>query len=887
MKVRIFLPLAFSIFAVVAQQKPVYQDPAAPVDKRVDDLVSRMTLEEKVSQMMNDAAAIDRLGVPAYNWWNECLHGVARAGIATIFPESIGMAASFNASLMFRVATAISDEARAKHHEFLRTGKRGIYQGLTFWTPNINLFRDPRWGRGMETYGEDPYLTGRLAVQFIRGLQGDNPKYLKTIATAKHYAVHSGPESSRHTFDAQVSDRDLLESYLPHFEAAVKQGGALSVMCAYNRFRGDPACASPFLEMQTLRNDWKFPGYIVSDCGAVGDIYLNHKVQPTAEKGVAAAVKAGTDLDCGTEYQALVPAVRQGLISEAEIDTSVRRLMTARFRLGMFDPPEQVPYAQIPYSVNDSPEHHALSLRMARESIVLLKNEGGILPLKKTLNTLAVIGPNADVLDVLLGNYNGEPSSYITPLEGIRRKLAGKTKVLYAQGSDLAANLPVFQTIPSSALFTTNGADKKNGLMGEYFDTSNFNGKVYRKGSAKVAAVKDPKALFSRLDATVDFHWRNHAPRAGMDDDNFGVRWSGYLAPTVSGKYYLGANGMNAFEIFLDGKQLLRYDNIHERAYEFASVELEAGKMYAMRIDYHEYHNDADMRLVWSPPRPRYEDEAVAVAQQSDAVVMVLGLSPRLEGEEMKVEVEGFSGGDRIQLGIPAVQEELLKRVVATGKPVVLVLLNGSAVAVNWAKEHVPGIVELWYPGQMGGTALADVLFGDYNPAGRLPVTFYRSENQIPPFDDYSMKGKTYRFFEGEPLFPFGYGLSYTRFAYRGLQIPAEVQTGKSLKIGVDVENTGERAGDEVVQLYVRHAGATVPVPVRSLEGFRRVSLKAGERRRIEFTLTARQMSIIDAESHRVMEPGTLEISVGGGQPGYPTPTTEVMTGSCKIVPSN
>ena len=531
--------LLLTTLSLAAQNAPVYKDPNAPLDKRLDDLLSRMTLEEKVSQMMNDSPAIDRLGVPAYNWWNECLHGVARAGIATVFPQAIGMAATWDTDLFARMAAAISDEARAKHHEFVRQGKRGIYQGLTFWTPNINLFRDPRWGRGMETYGEDPYLTGRLATEFIRGLQGKDSKYLKTIATAKHYAVHSGPESLRHTFDAVVNESDLRDTYLPQFEMAVKDGGARSVMCAYNRVNGLPACASTPLENDILRKQWSFSGYIVSDCGAVGDIYENHKTQPTAEAGVAAAVKAGTDLNCGVEYMHLVPAVKQGLISEAEINTSVRRLLTARFQLGMFDPPEMVPYAQIPYSVNDSAEHKELAVEVARKSIVLLKNEGSVLPLRKNLKTLAVIGPNADSVEVLVGNYNGDPSDPITPLEGIRRKLGSGTNVLFAAGSDIAAGLPMWENIPQSALLTTNGADKKPGLVGEYFKTANFNGKAYRMreltypNSGKMAGTVPPKIkpVFTRVDQQVAFNWRSKAPRAGMDDDNFGVRWTGFVAP--------------------------------------------------------------------------------------------------------------------------------------------------------------------------------------------------------------------------------------------------------------------------------------------------------------------------------------------------------------------
>jgi len=833
----VFLMAAVAACLPLAAQ--TYKDPNQPIEKRVDDLLSRMTLEEKASQLLSASPAVDRLGVPAYDWWNECLHGVARAGRATVFPETIGVAATWDTNLVFRMATAISDEARAKHHEFVRRGKRGIYQGLTFWTPNINLFRDPRWGRGMETYGEDPYLTSRMAVQFIRGLEGDDPKYLKTVATAKHYAVHSGPESTRHEFDARVSETDLRDSYLPHFEAAIKEGGAFSVMCAYNSVDGLPACANPRLLGDILRGEWGFRGYVVSDCGAVGDIYGGHHAAKTATEGVAMAVKAGTDLDCGMEYLNVVPAVRQGLLTEKDVDTALRRLLTARFKLGMFDPPEMVRWAQIPYSVNDSAEHQKLALEVARKSIVLLKNEGGVLPLNRATKTIAVIGPNADAVDVLLGNYNGEPSHPVTPLAGIRQKVGAGTQVLYARGSDLADGMPLFETVPAKALFISDNPARGNGLHAEYYNTAAFDGHAYfsqafvSEATRKAAVVPvNPRPLFTRIDPLIHFDWRDGAPRKDMDDDNFGVRWTGYLAPPVSGKYQLGATGLNAFEVYLDGKRLVSRNNVHERGYEYETVDLQAGKMYPIRVDFHEVHGDADIRLVWAPPHGNYEEDAVKVAGQADVVLMFLGLSPRLEGEEMKVQVEGFSGGDRVRLGIPREQEALLQRVSALGKPVVLVLLNGSAVAVNWAREHVPAIVELWYPGQAGGTALADVLFGDYNPAGRLPVTFYKSEDQLPPFDDYSMKGRTYRYFKGDPLYPFGYGLSYTTFTYRNLRAPQEARAGSPVKVSVEVENSGKRDGEEVVQLYVDHPGV-----VRELLGFERVPLRAGEKKTVEFTV--------------------------------------------------
>ncbi len=772
----------------------------------------------------------------------------------------IGLGATWNRALVQRVAGVIADEARAKHHAAVAAGRRGQYQGLTFWTPNINLVRDPRWGRGMETYGEDPYLTGRMAVQFIKGLQGDNPKYLKVVATAKHFAVHSGPEPLRHSFDAHVDDADLRETYLPQFEAAVREGGAFSVMCSYNRVNGDPACASPRLLGEILRGAWGFPGYVVSDCGAVGDIYRGHKVAATQEEAAARAVKAGTDLECGSEYAALVPAVRQKLITEAEIDESLRRLLTARFRLGMFDPPERVPYAQIPYSVNDSPEHRALALETARKSIVLLKNENGMLPLRKGLKTIAVIGPNADNLDVLLGNYNGDPTEPVTPLEGIRRKAGPRTQVLYAQASDLAENMPTPETVPSSALFTSDGPDRKNGLQAEYFNKA------------------DPKPLFTRVDPQIAFRWWDGAPRADMDDDNFGVRWTGYLAPPVTGKYQLGAIGMNAYEISLDGKPLVSGNNMHESNYRYADVELQAGKLYPIRVEFHEMVNDADMRLVWAPPGRKLEDAAMEAAGKADAVVLCLGLSPRLEGEEQKVLVPGFEGGDRIDLGLPRPQEELLRKIAVLDKPMVLVLLNGSALAVEWARDRFPAIVEAWYPGQAGGTAIADVLFGDYNPAGRLPVTFYKSADQLPPFEDYDMKGRTYRYFQGEPLYPFGFGLSYTRFTYRLLTLPKTASAKREARVQVEVQNAGKLAGEEVVQLYLKRRGVG-EAPIRSLAGFERVPLRPGEKKIVEFTLTPRQLA----------PPGTVEISVGGKQPGFhgaaDASTTQVLTGSLTVAP--
>ncbi|MEN3332254.1 MAG: beta-glucosidase [Blastocatellia bacterium] len=712
--VTLLLIFSLSLLAQTNQPLPKYKNPRLPVEERVNDLVSRMTLEEKVSQMIDRAPAIQRLGIPAYNWWNESLHGVARAGVATVFPQAIGLAAMWDTDLMWRVADVISTEARAKHHEAARQGNFDRYKGLTMWSPNINIFRDPRWGRGQETYGEDPYLTARLGVQFVKGLQGNDPKYYKVISTPKHYAVHSGPEPERHRFDAVTDPRDLYETYLPAFEACIKEGGADSVMCAYNRYGGEACCASDTLLRKLLRDDWRFKGYVVSDCGAISDIQAGHKLVKTLAEASAMAVKLGTDLSCGQEYKTLAEAVKRGLISEAEIDVSLRRLFTARFKLGMFDPPEMVAFTKIPMSENDSPAHRQLSLEAARESMVLLKNAGGLLPLKKDLKQIAVIGPTADDPLVLLGNYNGTPSRAVTLLEGIKHKVAPQTTVVYEQGCKL----------------------------------------------------------------------------------------------------------------------------------------VEAG----------------------------VSDKAVALAAESDVVIFVGGITPRLEGEEMNVPLEGFHGGDRTDIRLPKVQEELLKALGATGKPLVLVMTSGSALAVNWANENVPAIIQTWYPGEEGGTALADVLFGDANPAGRLPVTFYKSIEQLPPFEDYRMAGRTYRYFTGAPLYPFGYGLSYTRFTYSKLEVPKRAKTGANVTVKVRVTNAGKLAGDEVVQLYVKDVKATVPVPLRALQGFKRIHLQPGQSQVVSFTLTPRQLSLIDSRFKRVVEPGEFEIAVGGAQPGTRSPSTQVVT---------
>ena len=695
----------------------LFLDHTKSFEERVNDLVSRMTLEEKISQMINTAVGIPRLHVPKYNWWNECLHGVLVADHATVFPQAIGLAATWNIDLMYKVATAISDEARAKHHEAIRNGKRGLFQGLTFWSPNVNLFRDPRWGRGQETYGEDPYLSSRLGVNFVQGLQGNDPKYLKVVSTPKHYVVHSGPEGERHEFNAKATKKTLWETYLPAFEACIREGKAYSIMCAYNRTNNDPCCSNEFLLQEILRDDWGFEGYVVSDCGAIGDIYRGHKIAKTVAEAAALAINAGCDLFCQVMYanirhkkrfwEWMSDAVTQKLLTEETINKSVKRLFMARFKLGMFDPPEIVQYQQIPFEVNDSEDHRRLALKTARESIVLLKNENNILPLRKDLKSIAVIGPSAEDLDVLKGNYSSTPSRYTTFLQGIKQKVSSETQILYVKGCGLK---------------------------------------------------EESKEEFNK---------------------------------------------------------------------------------------------------------------AIEAANNSELVIMALGISPLFEGEEGSAS-ESEANGDRISLDLPGIQEDLLKAINETGKSIVLVLTSGSALSVNYAQENVPAIIQAWYPGEEGGAATADIIFGDYNPSGKLPITFYKSIEQLPPFDDYSMEGRTYRYFKGEPLFPFGHGLSYTKFKYSSLKItPQKANVGDDVEISIDIENIGDTPGEEITQLYVSNTSSNSNLPFRELQGFKKNKLQTNEKTRVSFILTSKNFSYINDEGMRIVDSGSFLISVGGCQPGF------------------
>jgi len=848
--------------AALAQAVPAYEDSSLPVAKRVDDLVGRMTLEEKVSQMQNHSVAIPRLHVPEYDWWSEGLHGIARSGYATVFPQAIGLAATWDVPLMHTVATTISTEARAKHQEALRHGNHSIYFGLDLWSPNINIFRDPRWGRGQETYGEDPFLTSRLGVAFVEGLQGDDPHYYKTIATPKHFAVHSGPENTRHTANIDVSPHDLEDTYLPAFRATVKEGKAGSVMCAYNAIDGQPACANPYLLSETLRKTWGFKGYVTSDCGAIADVTVGHKFAPDMAHAAAVSVKAGTDTSCGKGYASLTEAVHEGLISEAEIDQSVRRLFTARFELGMFDPASKVAYARIPFSEDDSAAHRELSRVVAEKSMVLLKNDG-VLPLKKSVKTIAVIGPNAAALAAIEGNYNAVPSHPVLPLAGMEAKFGRQAKIVYAQGAPYVSELPL--PVPRTLLHPAKGS-AAFGLKGEYFDNIDFAG----------------KPAVTRVDQQVDFDWNAAAPVPVVKADAFGVRWTGTITPPVPGKYEFTFRMAHCYpcrdaemlHVYLDGKQVseqaVAAKESRASGMEPFELDLSDGKAHDLKIEYshHAPLFGAGISLNWRPPVEASRAEAVKAAKQADVVVAFVGLSPELEGEEMPVHVEGFDGGDRTEIELPAVQKEMLEAVAATGKPVIVVLMNGSALAVDWAKDHAAAVLEAWYPGEEGGAAIANTLAGENNPAGRLPITFYTSTKELPPFDDYSMAKRTYRYFTGSTLWGFGYGLSYSKFKWSDVKLSTEkLAAGEPLTVDAEVENTGAMKGDAVSEVYLK-TPASATAPIHALVGFVRTPLNGHEKQRVHVVIDPRSLSTVAADGKRSIEAGEYSVFIGGAQPG-------------------
>ncbi len=860
------------IFAVSEGEK-IYLDPSYSFEVRADDLVSRMTLEEKISQLGDRSSGIERLGILPYNWWNECLHGVARAGVATVFPQPIGMAASFDRELMYETACAISDEARAKHHEAIRNEDYRRYRGLTYWSPNINILRDPRWGRGHETYGEDPYLTGQLGIQFVRGLQGDNPRYLKLVATAKHFAVHSGPEPGRNAFNVVPNARDLWETYLPAFYDLVVTGKVYSVMGAYNRIDGEAASASWMLLEDILRNRWNFDGYVVSDCGAIHNIFAYHNIVDTAEEAAAIGIRRGCDLDCGSVYlEFLLESVKEGLIGEDEIDLAVYRLMLARMKLGMFDPPEMVPYAQIPYEVNDCQKHSDLALEMAQKSMVLLKNDG-LLPFDcSKLKTIAVVGPNADSVAALRGNYYGTAPNPVTVLEGIRHAVGSNVEVLYSEGCSLVENS---EKIISSTYLSTidqNGQEVE-GLMGQYFRGIELQG----------------QPVLTRVDRKIQMDWGVNSPtetevaqgiltnEQGLGGDNFSARWTGKLLAPVTGTYKIGLVADDGCRLFINGKKIAEGWYGHGMEEFSANMDFVQGKYYDIKIEYYEGILGAGIQLIWELPKTkdgvggRILAKTIDDVQKSDVAIFVGGLDAEWEGEEMKdkTEVEGFDLGDRTNLELPMVQIETIKALQQTGTPVVFVLLAGGSIAFDEIMDDLPAILMGWYPGQRGGDAVADVLFGDYNPSGRLPVTFYSSTADLGDFKDYNMSsgnGRTYRYYQGSPLYPFGYGLSYTSFAYSDIVIDRDIiSVNDTVTVSVKVKNTGSRTGDEVVQLYVRDIESTMPMPVKQLRGFEMVNLKPGEQKEVTFELKPSvDMRYYNARKKDYdVEPGDFEIQIG------------------------
>lgn len=827
-----------------------WYDQTLPVEERVEKLIDSMTIEEKIGQMMHDAPAIERLGIPAYNWWNECLHGVARAGLATVYPQAIGLAATFDDEALYRAARIISDEARAKHHQFVREGQRGIYQGLTFWSPNINIFRDPRWGRGQETYGEDPYLTSRMGLAFVRGLQGDNPQLLKLVATAKHFAVHSGPEYKRHEFDVVPSRYDLADTYLPAFKALVQQGQVASVMCAYNRFDGEPCCGSNALQVELLRERWGFDGYIVSDCGAIDDFYKYHKTYPDAKTASAKAVRSGTDLECGGSYRALKEALAEGRVLESDLDTSLRRLFTARMRLGLFMPDTQNPYAQIPYSVVDSEGHRQDALQMARKSIVLLKNDDHTLPLSRNLRKVAVIGPAADDSVSLLGNYNGTPGHITTILAGIRQKLGTDVEVVYEKGVNFTDDV-MFSPV-NLWDYVYNGSEK--GIRAEYFGNIKLEG----------------EPVLSRRETQVGF-------RGGVDDEIapgikalwMSARWTGDFVAPADEEFTLRVSGDDGFRLFVDGEKVIDHFTYHEEMSDTYTFRARKGQKYNLRLEYFQGDQGAAISMQGGYIRHTDYDGLARRVTDADVILFAGGISPRLEGEEMPVEVDGFYKGDRTTTALPAVQTKLMQALQRTGKPVVFIMQTGSSLAVKWESEHLPAILNVWYGGQAVGQAVADVLWGDYNPAGRLPITFYASDDDLPPYEDYSMRGRTYRYFDKKALFPFGYGLSYTTFRYGKLKVPARLERGKNLTIEVEVTNTGKCDGDEVVQLYVTHHTTDYTVPLCALKEMKRIHLKRNETRKLQFELPVESLQVVSGEGTALQVPETLSVFVGGGQPAF------------------
>lgn len=819
-------------------------------EQRVDDLVGRLTLKEKVSQMLNSAPAIERLDIPAYNWWNETLHGVARTPYkVTVFPQAIAMAATFNTNAVFKMADYSAMEGRAVFNKAVADGREGRkYVGLTYWTPNINIFRDPRWGRGQETYGEDPYLTATIGDAFVKGLQGNDPKYLKAAACAKHYAVHSGPEPLRHHFDIDVSAYDLWDTYLPAFQKLVVDSKVAGVMCAYNAFRTQPCCASDILMNDILRNQWDFKGYVTSDCAGIDDFYLKHKTHPDAKTASVDAVFHSTDVECGhNAYLTLVQAVKEGMISEEQIDVSVKRLFTIRFRLGLFDPVSMVKYAQTPAAILESPAHQKHALDMAHESMVLLKNQN-LLPLSKSLKKIVVLGPNADNAISILGNYNGTPLKLSTVLQGIKGKVAANTEIAYEQAITFTSDELLDYSQPK-VRFSYNG---KSGFNAEYFTNKELRGSPIASRQET-----DPNHFWQEGETVID----------NVTANDFSARYTSSFIGSANKSLSLELEADNGCKLIINGETVI--DNWLSKKQQLKRYRLDVKKdtVYNIVIEY--WQADANATLKFNVGNYVKTDFAQLALKHkdADAFVFVGGISPELEGESMKVNDPGFNGGDRTSIMLPEVQTKLMKALKSTGKPVVFVMMTGCAIATPWESENIPAILNAWYGGQAAGDAVADILFGDYNPSGRLPVTFYKSDSDLPDFTDYSMKNRTYRYFTGKPLYGFGYGLSYSTFRYQDLKTTKTDKNGL-IKVTATITNTSKIAGDEVVQVYVKNENEEVlTTSLKSLKGFKKLSLKPGETKTVEFTLSPKDLSYVDASGKTLPLNGNVQISVGGSQP--------------------
>jgi beta-glucosidase len=829
-----------------------------PMEQRVNDVINRLTLEEKVAQMLNATPAISRLGITAYDWWNEVLHGVARTPFrVTSYPQAIAMAATWDTNSLYRMADYSALEGRAIHNKAIEMGKTGDrYVGLTYWTPNINIFRDPRWGRGQETYGEDPFLTAMLAKAFVHGLQGDDPKYLKAAACAKHFAVHSGPEPTRHSDNINPSLHDLWDTYLPAFHELVVNAKVAGVMCAYNAVNTQPCCASDLLMNDILRNQWKFTGYVTSDCWAIDDFFRYHKTHKDATSSAIDALIHGTDVECGNSvYRTLLDAVKDGSVKEEQLNVSLRRLFMIRFRLGMFDPPEMVKYAQTPVTELESPAHQAHALKMAQQSIVLLKNENNLLPLSKSIKKIAIVGPNADNKIAILGNYNGVPSKVVTVLDGIREKLGNGVEVTYEKAINFTNDtLMVYDDM--SGRYTGDGND---GVKAEYFSNEKLEG----------------TPVVVKYDSDIDHYCaEGQSPVAGVASVHYSARYTTRFSGIKDEVMNFEIEGDDGYRLLINDKTIIDAWTRNRWGAKQFQLPVKKDSIYKVVIEFYQNEGNAVMRL----KSGHYEKTNVEALKnrlkEADAIVFVGGISPQLEGEEMPVTVPGFKGGDRTSILLPAAQTELMKALRSTGKPVVFVMMTGSALAIPWEEQNIPGIVNAWYGGQSAGTAVADVLFGDYDPAGRLPVTFYKSDSDIPDFSSYDMTGRTYRYFKGEALYPFGYGLSYTSFNYDKLKIADKAKKGEAVTVTARLTNTGKKDGEEVIQLYVSHPDKTNTEPIRALKGFQRIALKAGESKTIQFLLTAEQLSLINDKGETYQPDGEVTISVGGGQPGVKNKTT-------------